>query len=179
MKASELAAILLKNPDMEVYTENQHYDSYDNDSYFTTEAVDSVVQTPDGLFLNFKTIDSDTDLKSPMSKPKLHTFRIKLKDGEYFRIPQSYHNLSTLIDFEVEGHLVFYVSWHDDWWILAPADTEDEFAKEKISYTSSTHYTPDDVECVQIITALDDKWEPIYTDFTLQDAIEFANRNTK
>ena len=75
--------------------------------------------------------------------------------------------------------MVFYVSWHDDWWILAPEDTEDEFVKEKISYSSSTHYTPDDVECVQIITALDDKWEPIYTDFTLQDAIEFANRNTK
>lgn len=172
MKAKYLAALLLQTPDLEVYIEDYHCPDFD-DGYHYTNSTTGVTRTPDGIFINIESCDGYP--KSPSEKPRIGTIAIMMKDGKWFKLSMDEHNLSVLKEYDESGYICHYIGWHDDYYILAPDDIADGWVKENIDKIGSTHYTPDEVDYVQVLVGLNDAdWSPIYQNFTFEEAVKYS-----
>ena len=172
MKAKDLAALLLQTPEAEVYIE-EYYSADFSDSYYYTNGTSGVTCTPSGVFIN--TTDIDEYPKAPSDKPRIGAIGIMMKDGEWFKLRMDEHGLSVLADYANSGYICNYISWHDDYYVLCPSDFKDGWVQETIAKTGSTHYTPDEVDYVQILAGLDDTtWNPIYIKLSFDEAIKYA-----
>lgn len=172
MKAKDLAALLLQTPDAEVYIEEYHCPDFDDGYHYTNETT-GVTRTPDGVFIDICSIDKYP--KSPSERPQIGAIGIMMKDGEWFKLRMDDHDLSVLADYANSGYICNYISWHDDYYTLCPIDIQDEWVQETMAKTGSTHYTPDEVDYVQILAGLDDEtWNPIYIKLSFDEAIKYA-----
>lgn len=119
MKAKDLAALLLQTPDLEVYIEDYHCPDFD-DGYHYTNGTNGVTRTPDGIFINLDSINHYP--KSPSDKPQIGAIGIMMKDGNWFKLRMDEHDLSALRYYDENGYICNYISWHDDYYVLAPED---------------------------------------------------------
>lgn len=175
MKAKDLAALLLQTPDLDVFVEDYHSPDFD-EGYYYTNTTTGITRTPDGIFINIETLDRNIpDPKAPSEKPKINTIAIKMKDDKWFKLSLNDHNISVLRDFNEYGYICHYIGWHDDYYVLAADDCPEEYIQEKINDSSSTHYTPEQVDYVQILVGLDEvTWNPIYIQLSFDEAIKYA-----
>ena len=159
MKAKDLAALLMQNPEMEVYHEHMHIDDM-CDSYYSPENVSGIEITPSGVFISTERMDynSQQEIKTPHNKP-----RIGAIENVVFPFYNAYEDPTTgedlfrelLEDGQVYGQngTVFtldpnYEPDHNTW----------------------QFYTPQDVMEVKVLTDLDDNWNPVYTSMTFEEA---------
>lgn len=172
MKAKDLAALLLQTPDADVYIEEYYSADFSDDYYYTSEAT-GVTKTPDGIFIDISSIESYP--KSPSERPGIGTISIMMTDGAGFKLRQDDQDLSVLQDYAESGYICNYIGWHENYYILAPNDIEDDWVREHIEDASSTHYTPDEVDYVQILVGLEEEtWNPIYIQLSFDEAIKYA-----
>lgn len=173
MKASELAAKLMENPDLEVYYEE--YNSPDfSDGFYWTSGVDGVQITPDGVFITTNCLRCDFDnLKTPSTIPRIDTVTIHIKDG---LVPFNFFPLDSergddagkymfqeFLDYDVIYGHSDGVSYH----LSEKLETKEE--------NYSTHnINTSDVEKVTVLTSYDPvTWEPSYTDYTWDEVKEY------
>lgn len=172
MKAKDLAALLLQTPDLEVYIEDYHCPDFD-DGYHYTNGTTGVTRTPDGIFIDIDSVNHYP--KAPSERPRIGTISIMMTDGEPFKLRQDDQDLSVLQDYVESGYICNYIGWHENYYILAPNDIEDDWVREHIEDASSTHYTPDEVDYVQILVGLEEEtWNPIYIQLSFDEAIKYA-----
>lgn len=173
MKAKELAALLLQNPDADVFYEG--YSSQDfGDSFNFSESVVGVQTTPSGIFISTEYIESNEPL-APSDKPKTGAVRIQLFDGTWFRVGDNGCDVSNLRDFMENGYICNYVDWHSGTWLLTTPDfTDGGYIDEKMGQIDTTHYTTDDVLHVEVITEVpEDTWKPVWQKFKWEEVLEF------
>lgn len=174
MKAKELADILLKNPEKEVYIEVYHAPDFD-DGFYSTERISGTEKTPDGIFLHSTPTPITEAPRSPSNKPQIDDISIMMADGEWFLLPEHDCNLSTLRDYAEMGYICNYIGWHENYYVLAELDIDDEYVQREINNHLSTHYLPSDIDYVRILVGLDeDTWKPVYKQFSIEEAIEYA-----
>lgn len=176
MKAKELAALLLQTPDLEVYVEDYNCPDFDDGHYYTNGTM-GITLTPDGVFIDICSIDNYP--KSPSDKPQIGSIDIMMNDGEWFKLnTQSEHDLSVLVEYADSGYICNYIGWHENYYVLAESDIDDEYVQREINNHLSTHYLPSDIDYVRILVGLDEyTWEPVYKQFSIEEAIEYAQGN--
>lgn len=176
MKAKDLAALLLQNPELDVYHEDYHMPEY-SDGFHTVESVDGIKITPGGIFLDMNYIQGDTDnLKPPSQKPRIDSFRIKLNDDEFPYFMIGY-------DSDEDGHYFFehflnsdsYHSYvYNNTWMLYDENAElSEYHQNKLDETGIERFSLSDVEYVEVLTSFDDQWVPSYDKMSFADAMQY------
>jgi|AGFT01.1.fsa_nt_gi hypothetical protein len=173
MKAKDLAALLLENPEADVFHEGYYTQDF-GDSFHFSERVVGIQTTPSGFFISTEYIENNDPL-APSDKPQVGAVRIQLFDGTWFRCGEQGCNVSNLRDFMENEYICNYVDWHSGTWILTvPGYSDGGYIDGKIGELHTTHYTTDDVLHVEIITEVpDDTWKPVWQKFKWEEALEF------
>lgn len=178
MKAKDLAELLLKTPDANVYIEEYNSPDFD-DGYYYTNGIEGVQKTPDGIFLTLG--DDDENVKAPSDIPKVNCIRIFMTDGTWFKFGSNSGSTDDLNLFNECKYISNYVGWHDATYTLYEKGTiTDGYVYDKINSTGNTSYTCEDVDFVEILTEYDeDTWELTWQKFKFDEALEFVKYTGK
>ena len=172
MKAKELAELLMKNPEQEVYLEETNFDDWDCSVFYTPSEVVGLENTPSGYFIKYTPVNRDVHLKIPSETPVIGSLLIEMNIfGGYFPGDEANH-VQTFIEEMVNYNRVHsYSSIYDDSF---------SFVNESgSSYDNSSGYilTPDDV-IFKVLTSYDpNTWETFYTEMTYQEVFDYAHKN--
>lgn len=184
MKAKELAELLLQNPEDEVFIETLQSDSC-GDFYHQTHKIGGIAErTPDGTFINMDWIAiRDMEIKSPSTKPLIGAARIKLDSLLYEYLPCDDHWDSRRSDLDngefwrelfVDGHYYCYVYNGDSVVFEHSTKIKDSVG---LDYGDRTVYGADDVEYVEVLTALDDEWNETWVEMTFEEAYDYFTKD--
>lgn len=179
MKAKDLADLLLKTPDANVYIEGYNSPDFD-DGYYYTNGIGGVQKTPDGIFLTLSD-DDDQYPKAPSDIPKMNSIRIFMKDGTWFKFGSNDGTTDDLVYFDECKFISNYVGWHDGTYTLYEAGSiTDGYIYDEINKTGNTSYTCEDVDFVEILTEYDAyTWEITWQKFKFEEALEFVKYTGK
>lgn len=183
MKAKELAALLLLNPEDEVYIETLQSDSY-GDCYYQTHKLNGIAgRTPSGVFVSQDWMSICEEIKSPTNKPLIGSSRIKLDSFIHDFLPSDDNYSSRESDLDngefwrellIDGHYYCYVS-NGDSVVFQHSTVLDEDRGH--DYGERHVFTPEDVEYVEVLTALDDDWNETWTRMTYEEAYEYFTKD--
>lgn len=183
MKAKELAALLLQNPEDEVYIETLQSSS-DGDYYHQTNKISGIAErTPAGTFINMEWMSIREEIKSPSTKPLIGAARIKLDSYLYDFLPcddswdsgrSDLDNGSFWHELFTDGYYYCYVYNGDS--VIFEHSTE---IAHDIGYNYGDRhvFTPEDVEYVEVLTSIDENWEQTWTRMTYEDAYEYFTKD--
>lgn len=185
MKAKELAALLMQNPEMEVYHEDMHIDDM-CEVYYSAENVTGVEITPSGVFISTEHIDFDDrqEIKTPHNKPRIGTIDLVFHQERLVEYDEDDGSIVTDVENVV---FPFYNAYED------PTTGEDFFRElfedgqvygqdgtvfvldpnYEPDHNTWQFYTPEDVMEVKVLTDIDDAWNPVYTSMTFEEARNF------
>lgn len=173
MKAKELAELLLQNPESNVYIEELKLVDF-GDSYYSTEKVEGIEITPDGVFIKSTHVENQYELKRPSTKPKVGTFIIELDTGlkidytDLDKYESEYPSASNFNYSVSTGEFHFY--HEDEITIIALDDSV------KNMYNDDTRYVVYDISSVEkfnILTNFDEEWNCTWKEMTFEEAKEF------
>lgn len=172
MKAKELAELLLKTPDADIFIENLITQDF-GESFHETESVIGIKQTPSGIFLSTETLDYYPT--APSDYPKMGSIRIKLLDGTWFKFGDKSGTVDELREFNECWYISTYIAWQYGTYILYSDLIQSEHIKEKIEKTTSIAYHVRDVDFVEILTEINpESWEVVWQKFKFDEALEFV-----
>lgn len=173
MKAKELAELLLKTPDADIFIENYTIPDF-GDSFYDSESVIGIKQTPSGIFLSTEPLDYYP--VSPSDIPKLNHIRIFMTDGTWFKFGENSGSIDDLKYFDEYKYISNSVGWHEGTYTLyQEGSITDEYIYDKINSTGNTSYTNNEVDFVEILTEYDkDTWEVVWQKFKFDEALEFV-----
>ena len=183
MKAKELAALLLQNPEDEVFIETLQSDSC-GDYYHQTHKLSGLAErTPDGTFLNMDWMSIREEIKTPSNKPLIGAARIKLDSLEYNFLPCDDNWDSRRSDLDNgefwrelfrDGHYYCYV-YNGDSVIFEHSTKVDDSVG--LDYGDRTVFGAEDVEYVEVLTALDDNWNETWIKMSFEEAYEYFTKD--
>lgn len=179
MKAKDLADLLLKTPDANVYIEGYNSPDFD-EGYYYTNGIEGVQKTPDGIFLTLS--DDDQYPKAPSDIPKVNSIRIFMTDGTWFKFGSNTGTTDDLVYFNECKYISNYVGWHDATYTLYEEGSLTEgYVYDKInSAGGNTSYISKEVDFVEILTEYDkDTWELTWQKFKFEEALEFVKYTGK
>lgn len=174
MKAKELAELLLQTPDANVYIEILHTSDWD-DNWHETSTITGVQKTPSGIFLKDEYLEVEPR-HCPSTKPVISTVGFRMKDGKWFpyRNDDPY-NIYDLIQYKKDQYLICYGDFLGQTYILTPADNNDEYIVGELAESRVKHYTPEDIDYVEVLVGIDEEtWVPVTQHLTLSAAISLA-----
>lgn len=172
MTAKELAEILLRTPDKQVYIEEHHAPEF-SDWYTSVSTIDGSVESPDGIFLQYSSMEYEEEkkLKAPHNVPKIDSIRMfQTVDGVEEEILSSEHddcalNLHDLMsDMEYYGEVSLY---NDGEYIYIRKETTNPKECDYPEILTS------EITRIQVIVTIDDQWEPVYKDMTFDEAEQY------
>lgn len=181
MKAKDLAALLLQNPEMEVFYEDYIHVDF-GDSYHTVKSVDGVNVTPGGVYLDINYIQNKNEfgLKPPSSCPVIDTIRIKLDDEEFPYLPfeeNSSDNYGEYFFRDYAEEKTFYTFSGSEKFILYDSSVDEssrcDYTNKEIEDNFSIIFDISKVEYVEVLTSFDDQWNPTYTNMTFDEAMSY------
>jgi hypothetical protein len=178
MKAKDLADLLLKTPDANVYIEDYNSPDFD-DGYYYTSSINGVQKTPDGIFLTLS--DDNEHPRAPSDVPKLTEIRIRMTDGTWFKFGSDAGTIDDLVYFNECKYISTYVGWHEGTYTLyEEGSLTDGYVYDKIDSTGNTSYTTNYVDFVEILTEYnEDTWEVTWQKFKFEEALEFVKHTGK
>lgn len=183
MKAKELAELLLKTPDAEVFIEESQCDR-DGDYYYTASAIDGILtSTPSGIFLISNPTDWNSNVKNPSDAPIVGEARIKLNEEktgyDYFPVHRQYASGDT--DLETgwfwnelanEGHYYSYQDYDVDVVLQFPDNPYEHYNNDDDFDIIST----EDIEYVEVRTALNKDWTEVWEQMSFEEAVQFFKK---
>lgn len=183
MKAKELAELLLQNPEDEVFIEILQSSS-DGDYYHQTHKLSGLAErTPDGTFLNMDWMSIREEIKTPSNKPLIGAARVKLDSYLYDFLPceDSWDSRRSDLDngeFWRElfnsGYYYCYVYNGDSVIFEHSTEMNPNLGRD---YVDRHVFTPEDVEYVEVLTALDENWDQTWTRMTYEEAYEYFTKD--
>lgn len=175
MKASELAALLLQNPDADVYVQTCHSSIY-GDWYNLAESCNGITSTPSGTFIDISSVPREMDIKKPCDIPLIGASRIKLDSTvhDFLPVTRDYDDYISDLDngwfwteLKTEGYYYSFIS-----------DSENVIFNYNAEYQTDYQvqdehvYTVDDVQYVEVLTELDSEWNETWTRMSFEEAYE-------
>lgn len=177
MKAKELAELLLKNPDMDVFLEETNFDDWDCSVYYTPSEVVDIQITPSGVFIKHNPMhrQDTTSLKMPSTEPVVGSLRVVLNCpiGELlcFSNDTSNHVQSFVEELLNYGSVSDYVSFIDEHIRFVSQQTD-------VNYSTESGYVLSPDDCTyEVLTSYDDDWNCTYTEMTYDEMTEYAYAN--
>lgn len=178
MKAKELAELLMKNPEQEVYLEETHFDDWDCSVFYTPSEVVDVQITPSGVFIKHNPMHSQdtTSLKMPSTEPVVGSLNVLLNcpigDLRYFSNDTSNHVQSFVEELLNYGSISDYVSFMD-------AHIRFVLQQTDVDYSTEDGYFIGPDDCTyEVLTSYDpNTWETFYTEMTYQEVFDYAHKN--
>lgn len=175
----------MQNPEMEVYHEHMHINDM-CESYYSPENVSGIEITPSGVFISTEYIDFDDrqEIKTPHNKPRIGTIDLVFHQERLVEYDEDDGSMVTDVENVV---FPFYNAYED------PTTGEDFFRElfeegqvygqdgtvfvldpnYEPDHNTWQFYTPDDVMEVKVLTDIDEKWNPVYTTMTYEEAKKY------
>lgn len=176
MKAKELAELLLKNPELDVFIEELNLVDF-GDSFFSTDKVDGIEITPDGLFIKSSHVENYFSMKRPSTKPQIGTFIIELCTGlkiDYTDLDSHESDFPNASNFKYAIASNEFHFYHED---IITVVALDESIKEM--YNDSFRYKVYDINFVEkfhVLTNFDEEWNCTWEEMTFEQAKEFYKK---
>lgn len=185
MKAKDLAALLMQNPEMEVYHENWHSDDM-CEVYYSPEIIDGIEITPSGVFIKTASVDfnDSREIKLPSNKPIIGTIDLVFHqerqidtedaDGEpvvdvtnvvfpfYNSDSQPMHGNDFFRELLEDGEV-----YGCDGNVFALDENYEP------DHNTWQFYTPEDVMEVKVLTSFDEQWNVQYTSMKFEEAKKY------
>lgn len=175
----------MQNPEMEVYHEHMHINDM-CESYYSPENVSGIEITPSGVFISTEYIDFDDrqEIKTPHNKPRIGTIDLVFHQERLVEYDEDDGSMVTDVENVV---FPFYNAYEDP-------TTGEDFFRELFEdgqvygqdgtvfvldhnyvpdHNTWQFYTPQDVMEVKVLTDIDEKWNPVYTTMTYEEAKKY------
>lgn len=183
MKAKELAELLLKTPDLDVFIQEMQCDR-DGDYYYTASTIDGVLmETPSGIFLANNSLGWEETIKKPSDIPPIGEARIKLNEEktgfDYFPVHRQYASGDTDLEtgwfwteLQNEGHYYSYQDYDTDV-VLQSADKPYEHYNDYDAF-DTVDFT--DIEYVEVRIGINPDWSEVWEQMSFEEAIQYFKK---